>query len=138
MEIQNGLCPRCYTVAPSGPAPRRRRPIFLTTESSSALPVVERLGIVASQGVYGVNALTDLGSSVRDLVGGRNIQLEQAISVGRTQVLAEIEDAAKSLDADAVVGLLVEVKELAGGGKSMLLVTATGTAVLLEGPRTAN
>lgn len=93
---------------------------------------------MASQGVYGVNALADLGSSVRDLVGGRNTQLEQAISVGRTQVLAEIEDAAKSLDADAVVGLLVEVKELAGRGKSMLLVTATGTAVLLEGPRTPN
>lgn len=131
MEIQNGLCPRCYTVAPSGPVPRHRRPLFLTTESNAALPVAERLGIVASQGVYGVNAFTDLGSAVRDLVGGRNRALEQAITVGRSQALAEIEDAAKTLDADAVVGLQINVQELAGGGKSMLLVTATGTAVRL-------
>ena len=131
MEIEGGLCPKCYTVAPSGRKPSARRSQILTTETATELPIIARLGLVTGECAMGIDIFKDIGAGLRDIVGGRSKSLEASVAECRKAAIADLRDAADSLGADAVVALSIQVQELAGGGKSMLLVTATGTAVKL-------
>ncbi len=108
--------------------------IILTTESAHDLQIVTRLGIIAAECVLGMNIFQDIGSAIRDVVGGRNEAYQLQLRNARQNVLAELKREAHKLGAHAVVAIDLDYNEISGGGKSMLFLVASGTAVRLANP----
>jgi uncharacterized protein YbjQ (UPF0145 family) len=81
--------------------------------------------------VLGVNLFKDIGSAVRDIFGGRNEGYQRELRNARRAALHELKAQAYELGADAVIAVSLHYSEISGGGKSMLLIAASGTAVCL-------
>jgi len=105
--------------------------ILTTTTLVEGRPVASYLGIVTGEVIVGANIFSDLFASVRDIVGGRSGAYESALRDARQQAFAELELEARDLGADAVIGIDIDYEVLGKAG-SMLMVTASGTAVKLS------
>lgn len=103
--------------------------IVTTTHSVEGKPIREYLGIVAGETIVGANAVRDFFASVSDVIGGRSGSYEEVLGRARQQALDEMSDRAADLGGSAVVG--VQLTYGAVGQGSMLMVTASGTAVKL-------
>ena len=90
------------------------------------------MGIVHGQAILGMNFLKDFFASVRDVVGGRTKSYEKGLIKAREDAIREMCRQAAHLRAHAVVGVTLD-SELLGEKNGMIMVTATGTAVRLEG-----
>ena len=101
-----------------------------TTTSVEGRPVQDYLGIVTGEAILGANIFKDLFAGIRDIVGGRSGAYEEELRKARTIALDELGIAAQQLGANAVVGVDIDY-ETVGQGGSMLMVTASGTAVRL-------
>lgn len=97
-------------------------------------PSTEVIAIVASETAIGVNLLRDIANSWRDLVGGRSTSTQNALKEARSICLQGLSDDARSVNADAVVGLRLDYTEVSanGSGGGILVVAAVGTAVKLH------
>jgi uncharacterized protein YbjQ (UPF0145 family) len=104
--------------------------IISTTPSIEGRSIVEYRGLVTGEAILGANIFKDLFAGIRDIVGGRSGAYEQELARARAIALEEMEALASSLGADAVVGVDLDY-ETVGQGGSMLMVTASGTAVRL-------
>ena len=104
--------------------------IMSTTTAIEGRPVREYLGIVTGEVIVGANIFKDLFASVRDIVGGRSGSYESTLREARKTSLDEIAQEALAMGADAVIGIDLDYEVLGQGG-SMLMVTASGTAVKL-------
>ncbi|MFN7175045.1 MAG: heavy metal-binding domain-containing protein [Thermaurantiacus tibetensis] len=102
--------------------------IVTTTPTVEGRPVQEYLGVVAGEAIVGANLFRDLFASIRDIVGGRAASYEQVMESARETALSELAARAEALGANAVVGVSLDY-ETVGGGSSILMVAATGTAV---------
>ena len=105
--------------------------IISTTTTIEGRPVREYLGIVTGEVIVGANIFKDLFASVRDIVGGRSGAYESTLRDARKTALDEAAAEARALGADAVIGVDLDYEVLGQGG-SMLMVTASGTAVKLS------
>ena len=136
-ELVKGSCAKCLYDSPreaeskSTAYDAKSAQIILTTESAHDLHIAERLEIISAECVLGMNIFNDIGAAVRDLVGGRNQTFQTKLREARKTVLDELKREAHQLGADAVVAVDLDYSEISGGGKSMLFVVATGTAVRL-------
>lgn len=106
--------------------------IITTAPMIEGKPVVEVLDVITSECVFGLNIFKDIFASVRDVVGGRNATFQKALRDARIECLAELRREAANLGADAVIGMDLDYSEVSGGGKSMLFLVASGTAVKLS------
>lgn len=106
--------------------------IILTTEATHNLPVAQRLDIVTAEVVIGMHLFKDVASAFRDVFGGRSETMQRGLKQARKAALAELRQEAFDLGADAVVGVDLDYSEISGGGKSMLFLVASGTAVKLD------
>ena len=104
--------------------------LMSTTTIIEGRPVREYLGIVTGEVIVGANIFKDLFASVRDIVGGRSGAYESTLRDARKTALDEAAQEARALGADAVIGVDLDYEVLGQGG-SMLMVTASGTAVKL-------
>jgi uncharacterized protein YbjQ (UPF0145 family) len=104
--------------------------IITTTTSVEGRPVQEYVGIVTGEAILGANIFKDLFAGIRDIVGGRSGAYEEELRKARTIALDELGEAARQIGADAVIGVDLDY-ETVGQGGSMLMVTASGTAVRL-------
>ena len=102
--------------------------IITTTPTVEGRPVQEHLGVVAGEAILGANVFRDLFAGVRDIVGGRSGSYEEVLRRGRETALAELAEEARRRGANAVVGVDLDY-ETVGSAGSMLMVTASGTAV---------
>ena len=106
---------------------------FCTTPSVEGREAEAVLGLVSADCAYGMNVFRDIFASFRDLVGGRSQAVEKVLKDAKTAVQQEMSEQAKSMGANAIVGVDFDFNELDGGGKNgMLLVSGTGTAVKLK------
>lgn len=105
--------------------------IILTTETAHNLPVAERLDIVTAEVVIGMHLFKDIAGVFRDVFGGRSKLMQEGLRDARKTALDELRREAHALGADAVVGVDLDYSEISGGGKSMLFLVASGTAVTL-------
>ncbi len=105
--------------------------LVTTTPSLDGRRITRYLGIVTGEAIVGANIFRDLFASVRDIVGGRAGAYENVLASARETALAEMTAAAAKLGANAVVGVDLDYETLGSGG-SMLMVTAAGTAVVVE------
>jgi uncharacterized protein YbjQ (UPF0145 family) len=110
--------------------PDQRGIIVTTTPTVEGRPIRAYLGIVTGEAVMGANIFKDLFAGVRDIVGGRSGAYEQELAKARSIALNEMAQQAVALGADAVIGTDLDYETVGGG--SMLMVSASGTAVSLE------
>lgn len=101
-----------------------------TTSVIEGRPVKDYLGVVTGEVIVGANIFKDLFAGIRDIVGGRSGSYESTLRDARTTALEELQMEAKALGADAVIGVDLDYETLGQGG-TMLMVTASGTAVKL-------
>jgi uncharacterized protein YbjQ (UPF0145 family) len=104
--------------------------IISTTSTIEGKPAREYLGIVTGEVIVGANIFKDLFAGIRDIVGGRSGAYESSLRDARETAIAELTAEAKALGADAVIGVDLDYEVLGQGG-SMLMVSASGTAVNL-------
>lgn len=104
--------------------------ILTTTPSIEGQPIRDYKGIVTGEVIVGANIFKDLFASVRDIVGGRSGSYESTLRDAREEAMRELSAEAQSLGANAVVGIDFDYEVLGQGG-SMLMVTASGTAVIV-------
>lgn len=105
--------------------------ILSTTPTLEGRPIKTYLGLVAGETIVGANVVRDFFASITDVIGGRAGAYEEVLGRARREALAELEERAADLGADAVVGIDLSYEAIGGTG-SMLMVTATGTAVKLH------
>lgn len=104
--------------------------LLSTTPTIEGTPIRQYMGVVTSETIIGANFVRDIFAELRDFFGGRSGSYEQVLREAKTTALRELEDEARRLGANAVVGIDLDY-ETVGGGGSMLMVTASGTAVLI-------
>ncbi len=104
--------------------------LVTTTAILEGKPIRDYLGVVTGEVIVGANIVKDLFASVRDVVGGRSGAYEGTLRKARSTAIAEMVQEARQLGADAVIGVDLDYEAIGQNG-SMLMVTATGTAVRL-------
>ena len=104
--------------------------IISTTPMIEGRPATAYLGIVTGEVISGANVVRDIFASVTDIVGGRSGKYEEVLTRSREAALEEMRQRASALGAAAVVGVDLDYEVLGSSG-SMLMVSATGTAVKL-------
>ncbi len=102
-----------------------------TTPAIEGRRITKYCGIVTGEAILGANIFKDLFAGIRDIVGGRSATYERELRKARELALAEVAQNASELGANAVVGIDLDY-ETVGGQGSMLMVTVSGTAVVVE------
>ena len=105
--------------------------IVTTTDALEGMAIVEYKGMVSGTAIHGVNVGKDFKALGRNIVGGRAGAYEDEIDKGQSEAMAEMQKAAEELGANAVVGVSLDVEGV-GTNTSMLLVTVSGTAVVVQ------
>ncbi len=102
--------------------------IVTTTPSIENKEIKEYLGIVTGETIIGANIIKDFFAGIRDIVGGRSASYEKVLKEAKDISLLEMEQRARALGANAIVGVDLDY-ETVGSHGGMLMVTASGTAV---------
>jgi uncharacterized protein YbjQ (UPF0145 family) len=105
--------------------------LVTTTPNIEGRKVTRYCGVVAGEAILGANLFKDLFAGIRDLVGGRSATYEAELQRARDIALQEMQQRAQELGANAVVGVDLDY-EVLGQGNGMLMVSASGTAVVIE------
>jgi len=105
--------------------------IITTTPSVEGKRIVDYKGIVFGEVVSGVNFMRDLAASFSNFLGGRSGSYEDELVNARQSALREMEQRAAAMGANAVVGVDIDY-EVLGADNGMLMVTASGTAVVVQ------
>jgi uncharacterized protein YbjQ (UPF0145 family) len=107
--------------------------ILTTTDVIQDAVIQSYLGIVTAEVIYGSNFLRDFFASIRDIVGGRTGSYERLFEEGQQKALSELEQRARRLGADAVIGIEIDTGTINIDQSGVLiLITASGTAVKIR------
>ena len=104
--------------------------IATTTHNIEGRQIAQYLGVVTSQTIIGANFFKDILGGLRDIFGGRSNTYEKVLDEAKGYAMNELIQKAKSMGANAVVGIDLDY-ETVGSNGSMLMVSASGTAVRL-------
>ena len=105
--------------------------IITTTPHVEGYEVEEYMGIVFGEVISGMDFIRDIGAGLRDIFGGRSKGYEEGLLESRTEALQELEQRAREMGADAVIGCKMDYEVLGSTG-GMLMVAVSGTAVRLR------
>jgi uncharacterized protein YbjQ (UPF0145 family) len=115
----------------SGPPPVSPR-LCVTTTSIPGYALRESLGVVSAECAFGMNLFRDFFAGMTDVFGGRSGATQNVLRDARDTCMAELRVAAAEQGANGIIGIHLDYSEFSGGGKSMLFLVATGTAVVAE------
>lgn len=104
--------------------------ILTTTPTIEGYPVKQYLGVVASETIIGANVFRDIMAGLRDFFGGRSSSYEEVLKKAKDTALQELQERATAMGANAVIGIDLDY-ETVGANGSMLMVTASGTTVVI-------
>jgi len=105
--------------------------IVTTTPAIEGRRISRYCGVVAGEAILGANLFKDIFAGLRDLVGGRSGTYERELQRARDIALQELQQKAAELGANAIVGVDLDY-EVLGRENGMLMVSASGTAVVVE------
>lgn len=106
--------------------------LLTTTPNVEGHKITRYCGVVTGEAILGANLFKDLFAGVRDIVGGRSATYEKELQRARDIALGELRERAAQVGANAVVGIDLDY-EVLGQGNGMLMVSASGTAVVIQG-----
>jgi uncharacterized protein YbjQ (UPF0145 family) len=102
--------------------------ILTTTPSVEGRAIAEYHGIVVGEAILGANVFRDIFAGITDIIGGRSGAYEASLGEARETALRELEERARAMGANAVVGVDLDYEVI----NNMLMVSASGTAVSLR------
>jgi len=101
-----------------------------TTPHLEGKKITKYLGLVSGEAILGANIFKDIFAGIRDVVGGRSASYEKELRKAKSIAIDEMIEEAKSLGANAVLGVDLDYETIGiGTGGNMLMVSASGTAV---------
>lgn len=121
---------------PAGMAVATPPILAVTTPELAGYRITRYLGIVAGEAIMGTDFGEDMMAGIKDFTGSRVTEWEPEIQRARYTSIVEMSQRAQAWGANAVVGVSLD-HEVMGQTGSIILVTATGTAVIVE-PATAD
>lgn len=104
--------------------------VLSTTSTIEGSPIREYKGIVTGETIIGANVFKDFMAGLRDFFGGRSGTYEKVLAEAKDTSLSEMAERARQMGANAVVGIDLDYETI-GQGNSMLMVTCSGTAVVI-------
>jgi uncharacterized protein YbjQ (UPF0145 family) len=102
--------------------------LFSTTPVIEGKQIVTYHGLVTGEAILGANIFRDLFAGIRDIVGGRSAAYENELRRAKDIAIQEMAEQARSMGANAIIGIDLDYETIGQGG-SMLMVSASGTAV---------
>ncbi|MEM9674344.1 MAG: heavy metal-binding domain-containing protein [Bacteroidota bacterium] len=105
--------------------------LVTTTSTLQDKTITDHLGLVSGEAIIGANVFRDFFAGIRDIVGGRSGSYERALRNAKDIALREMQEEAEKMGANAVIGVDLDY-ETVGKESSMLMVTASGTAVIFR------
>lgn len=106
--------------------------LLTTTDTIEGKKITTYYGLVTGEAIIGANAFKDFFASITDIVGGRSGAYEKALKDAKNIAVQEMANAAEALGANAVIGMDLDYETLGKDG-GMMMVSANGTAVKIEG-----
>ena len=104
--------------------------LLSTTPTIEGSPIREYKGVVTGETIIGANVFKDFMAGLRDFFGGRSGTYEKVLAEAKDTSLSEMAERARQWGANAVVGIDLDYETI-GQGNSMLMVTCSGTAVVI-------
>jgi len=104
--------------------------VLSTTPTIEGHTIREYKGVVTGETIIGANMFKDLFAGIRDIVGGRAGSYEKVLREAKDEAMREMMERAQMLGANAIVGIDLDYETIGANG-SMLMVAASGTAVVL-------
>ena len=149
LEIKSGLCPSCrrsLEVAEEAKTREQRQrtkaetdqinskidAIVLTTETAPNLNITKRIDIISAQAAFEINNFKDLFVGFMNPVRGRSNELERQLEELRVQSSQKLKAKAYELGANGIVAVDLDLSTVTIGGISMMMMMASGTAVVIE------
>lgn len=104
--------------------------LLTTTNVIEGHKIKEYKGLVNGEVILGTSIIRDFIASFTDMVGGRSSSYENVLVTGRENALKEMSERAAQMGANAVIGIDIDYETI--GECSMMMVSASGTAVVIE------
>lgn len=105
--------------------------LVTTTPNIEGKTITKYIGLVNGEAIIGANFIKDLFAGIRDIVGGRSGAYEQGLREAKSIAIKEMMEQAQRLGANAIIGVDLDYQAIGSNG-AMLMVSANGTAVLLD------
>lgn len=105
--------------------------IVTTTPSVEGKTITKYCGVVAGEVILSTDVFKGMFAGIRYLTGGRSGSNEKELQKAREVALTELQAHATRIGANAVVGVDLDY-EILGTTHSMLMVSASGTAVIVR------
>lgn len=106
--------------------------LVLTTPNIEGKKITKYIGLVSGEAILGANIFKDIFAGIRDIVGGRSASYERELRKAKEIAIQEMIEQAVSLGGNAVVAVDLDYETIGGSGTSMLMVSASGTAIVYE------
>ena len=106
--------------------------LITTTPTIEGKKIIRYLGLASGEAILGANIFKDIFANITNIVGGRAGAYEQELRQAKDIALNEMAEQARSLGGNAVLGVDLDYESINFGGSSMLMVSASGTAVEVE------
>jgi len=106
--------------------------LVTTTPNIEGKRISNYYGLVSGEAIMGANIFKDIFANIRDIVGGRSAAYEKELRKAKDVAVQEMCQQAQAMGANAVIAVDLDYETIGPGG-GMLMVTASGTAVKVEG-----
>lgn len=104
--------------------------LITTTNTIEGKKIIKYIGLVSGEAILGANIFKDIFASIRDIVGGRSSAYEKELRLAKEIAIREMTEQAVALGGNSVIAVDLDYETIGQG--SMLMVTASGTAIILE------
>jgi uncharacterized protein YbjQ (UPF0145 family) len=106
--------------------------LVVTTNALQGMNITKYLGLVSGEAILGANIFKDFFAGIRDIVGGRSAAYEGELRKAKGIAIEEMMEQARQLGANAVIAVDLDYETIGGSSSSMLMVSASGTAIVYE------
>ena len=108
--------------------------LIVTTPDLQGKRITRYVGIVSGEAILGANIFRDMMAGIRDIVGGRSAAYERELRKAKGIAMDEMAAEASEQGANAILSVDLDYETVGmGSGGGMLMVSASGTAVIVEG-----
>jgi uncharacterized protein YbjQ (UPF0145 family) len=106
--------------------------LVTTTPNIEGKKIATYYGLVSGEAILGANLFKDIFASIRDIVGGRSEAYERELQKAKDIAIGEMVAKAEAMGANAVIGVDLDYETISMGSGNMLMVSASGTAVVCK------